>query len=166
MSFKADTIKLKRLTSDPSSPTDGLVALVGASSGTSALKYYDGAWKSVDSSPSNSNTIHTASWSGNVTLVKDTNVESLVFYNITGMGGSDRLLIPPVANYGTHAQLQVINGSDKIMTLQKESGSDQRFWWRASNNSAQVTSITLGRGQRALFLKTSQAYWEVIVLSL
>ena len=164
MSFKTDTIKLKRYTSDPSG-TEGVVALVGASSGTAALKYYDGAWKSIDSSPSNSNTIYTASWSGNVTLVKDTNVESLVFYNITD-SSSHSLLIPPIANYGTHAQLQVVNGSNKAMTLAKESGGDQSFWWRASNNSAQVTTVSLGIGQRALFLKTAANYWEVIVLSL
>ena len=164
MSFKTDTIKLKRYTSDPSG-SEGVVALVGASSGTASLKYYDGAWKPIDSSPSNSNTIKANSWSGDVTLAKDTNVESLVFYNITD-SSSHTLKIPAVTNYGTHAQLQIINGSNKAMTLAKEQGSDQSFWWRASNPGAQVTSVSLGLGQRALFLKTAANYWEVIVLSL
>ena len=166
MAFKTDSIKLKNYADTSArntaiaSPAAGDIALTGG-----ILQVYTSAWTNVDTTPSHSNTVHTASWSGNITLVKDANVESLVFYNITDSTGHS-LLIPPVANYGTHAQLQVVNGSDKPMTLAKESGSDQSFWWRASDNSAQVTTVDLGLGQRALFLKTAANYWEVIVLSL
>lgn len=165
MSFKADTIKLKRYTSNPSG-SEGVIALVGSSSGVASLKYYDGSWKDIDSNPSNSNTIKSDAWGDHITLAKNIDVESLVFYNITD-SSSYTLKIPATENYGTQAQIHIINGSDKAMSLVKENTSiDPGFMWRASNNSAKVSTVELGAGQKALLLKTSTNYWEVVVLSL
>ena len=165
MSFKTDTIKLKRYTSNPTG-SEGVVALVGSSSGAASLKYYDGSWKGIDSTPSNSNTVKADAWNAHITLAKDIDVESLVFYNITD-SSSYTLKIPAVENYGTHAQIQIINGSNKAMSLVREdTGNDPQFWWRASNSSAQVATISIGLGQKALLLKTATNYWEVVVLSL
>mgnify|MGYP006234432355 CR=1 FL=1 len=165
MSFKTDTIKLKRYTSEPTG-AEGVIALVGASSGNARVKYYDGSWKGIDSTPSNSNTIMSTPWNASLTLTKNIDVESLVYYNLTDSTGYT-LKVPPVGNYGAHAQVQVINGSDKTLNIAREdAGADELFWWRGSDPSARVATIEIGPSQRALFLKTSAAYWEVIVLTL
>ena len=165
MSFKTDTIKLKRYTSEPTG-TEGVIALVGASSGNAHLKYYDGSWKGIDSTPSNSNTIMSTPWNASLTLTKNIDVESLVYYNLTDSTGYT-LKVPPVENYGTHAQVQIINGSNTTLNIAREdAAADQQFWWRASNPSAQVATVEIAPGQRALFLKTTATYWEVIVLAL
>jgi hypothetical protein len=168
MPFKTDTVKLTRYANDgavPGTAAEGMVALVGSAS-SAALKFYDGSWKSIDSNPSNSNSVKSNTWSSIVTLPDGTDIESLVYFNTTDSTGYT-IKVPPVASYGVNAKLEIINSSLTTMSLVRETtASDQQFWWRQSNPSSQLAQIDIGPSQRALFLKTAAAYWEVIVLTL
>ena len=166
MAFKTDSIKLKNYASDSArntaiaSPAGGDIAV-----NAGALQFYNGtAWKSIDTSPSHSNTVRTTAWSAPTTLPDGLELESLVYYN-TMPPGAHQLKIPNVSSYGSNAKLEIINSANTQLQLAKESGSDQSFYWRASSG-AQVTTIEIGPGQRALLLKTAAVYWEVIVLTL
>lgn len=168
MSFKTDTMKLTRYANDgavPGSAAEGMVALIGTAA-SAEIKFYDGAWKSIDANPSNSNSIKSDAWAGDIVLANATNLESLVYYNVTDSTGFT-LKVPPVAAYGIQTKLEIINDSSQTLSLIREtSASDEQFWWRQSNPAAQVAQVDIGPSQRALFLKTAAIYWEVVVLSI
>ena len=171
MAFKTDSIKLKNYASDSARNTAFTSPYPTAAAGdivvnAGALQVYSGsAWNSIDTSPSSSNTVRTAAWIASTTLPDGLELESLVYYN-TMPPGAHQLKIPNVSSYGSNAKLEIINGANIQLQLARELVADQSFWWRASSSGAQVTTIEIGPGQRALLLKTAAAYWEVIVLTL
>lgn len=114
---------------------------------------------------SNSNTVKHNAWSGDVELSSGTTINNLIFYSTTNQGNTHALAIPPVGSFGAFAQVQVINGSsDDMHITRKTPASDASFNLQAGGGT--VNQIDIGLGQKALFLKTTAANWEVIVLSL
>ena len=163
MAFKTDSIKLKNYADSSArnaaiaSPAGGDIAV-----NAGALQFYNGTtWKSIDTSPSNSNIVRTATWTGDVTLSDGVDIESLVYYNKV-TAGVHQLKIPNVGSYSSNAKLEIINGTNTQLQLGKEDAADPHFL----SSGSQVTTIEIGPGQRALLLKTTTTYWEVIVLTL
>ena len=161
MGFKTDTLNLTRQSSNPSD-VEGHLALVGASAGNSILKVYDNGWKSVNPQQ-NSNTVNHAAWSGAVDLEYQNEVANVLFYNTTEQG-TNALKLRPTTDYTAGARIEVINGSKYPMEVSKHDGGNPNFNWSAGGGSVSVVGIS--PSQRALFVKTATAAWEVIVLSL
>ena len=112
-----------------------------------------------------SNFVKHDAWGGDVTLQSGTSIINAIFYNTTTQGTTHKLKIHPVASYPTNARVEVINGSNAVMNVTRNNtSSDQAFNWQAQGGNQ--TQIDIGIGQRAIFLKTASAKWDVIVLSL
>ena len=173
MAFKTDSIKLKNYAdasarnSAITSPSAGDLALTAGS-----LQVYTSAWANVDTAPSHSYNAKLASFDGSDQTIPSSTGYTFVTYYVTADqdtnndGSPDTnhaLKIKPVAEYGAHARVEIINGSNDQLVISKNNGSDQDFDWNGTN----ATTVDIGIGQRAIFLRIGNgARWEVIVLSL
>ena len=163
MAFKTDTIRLKNYSSDGAitDKAQGDLAVV-----SDILKYYNGsAWAAVDTVPAFTQTqVNTSNLASDVTIASGTNLSLVTYYN-TGAQGSNAVKIKKPVEYNSNARVEIINGSSGAMTITKFDSGDPSFNWEAGTGS--VTTVAIGLGQRALFLRPgTSTTWEVVVLSL
>ena len=112
-----------------------------------------------------SNVVKHDAWNASVTIENGLNIINAVYYNTTAQGTTHALKIHPPTSYPANARVEVINGSSATMYITRNNtGTDAQFRWQA--NGGLQNQIDIGIGQRAVFLKTSAANWDVIVLSL
>ena len=172
MAFKTDSIKLKNYAdasarnSAIGSPASGDVALTN---GTLQV-YHSSAWANVDTAPSHSYNVKLDTFDGSDVVIPASTGYTLVTYYVTADQDTNNdgnanhaLKIKPVAEYGAHARVEIINYSDDQLIISKNAGSDTNFNWAGNA----VATVDVGIGQRALFLRVGGgAAWEVIMLSL
>ena len=112
-----------------------------------------------------SNVVKHDAWNAAVTIENGLNIINAVYYNTTAQGSTHALKIHPPTSYPANARVEVINGSSATMYITRNNtGADAQFRWQA--NGGLQNQIDIGIGQRAVFLKTAAANWDVIVLSL
>jgi len=112
-----------------------------------------------------SNVVKHDAWNAAVTIESGLNIINAVYYNTTAQGTTHALKIHPPTSYPSNARVEVINGSAASMYVTRNNtSSDASFNWQS--NGGTQTQIDIGIGQRAMFVKTSAAHWDVIVLSL
>lgn len=172
MAFKTDSIKLKNYAdvsarnSAISSPAAGDVALTNG-----ILQVYTSSWANVDTAPSHSYNAKLDTFDASDVVILSNTGWSLVTYYVTADqdagndGTADHALkIKTTADYATSARVEIINNSnDQLIVSRNNPSSDNNFLLGGSS----VGTVTIGIGQRALFLRFGNgATWEVVVLSL
>lgn len=111
----------------------------------------------------NMNTVKHTAWNAGAEISSGPTVNNVLFYNTTDQGAY-ALTLPPVGDYASMAQVQIVNGSTTTMEITRKTNTDPDFNWQTANPPL-VTTVDIGRGQRAIFMKTAGNYWDVIILS-
>jgi len=172
MAFKTDSIKLKNYAD--ATERDAAIPPANVSAGDVALtdgtlQVYTTSWNNVKTAPAHSLNEILSSIGTDVTVPASTNYTNVTYY-VTADQDVDNDSTPDYAikiknpsEYGAGARVEVINGSADELVITKYQNADVDFKDPANST---VSSITITNTQRALFLKTTAANWQVIILAL
>jgi len=173
MAFKTDSIKLKNYadaTARDAAITSAATGDIALTAG--ALQVYNTAtssWSNVDSAPYYPANEVLSALSGDVVIPASTNYTNVTYY-VTADQDADNdssadhaIKIKGIAEYGLGARVEIINGSGDELVITKNVIADVDF---KDPSGSTVSQITIDIGKRALFLKTSAANWQVIILTL
>lgn len=170
MAFKTDSIKLKNY----ANATARDAAIASAASGdialtAGALQVYTSSWSNVDSVPYYPANEVLSALSGDVVIPASANYTNVTYYvtadqDVGNDSSADHAIkIKGTSEYGLGARVEIINGSGDELVITKSVIADVDF---KDPSGSTVSQITIDIDKRALFLKTSAANWQVIILTL